>query len=650
MRNEGGGGGGGKGKTVGIAIAALVLVAVVGALIVKKPWQTKAPPLVVKSGAGGGGRVAPDSLVAQWRLKYPDLDGRSASQLADEGEEFLAKDTTQRYRDAEESFEQALVLAPNDDRALAGWVLSVAFGRPGQIDEPTAKAAESMLMAAEQRSGDLRVFVAHAHFLIARGGNPNDIKVLAERGLSSKDAHDKALAALAIGQTFLSKNPQLAAENFQSALTTDPKLKRAYFFQAQLAAIQGRYKDATRALEKRLELDADQWEAAEELARLMVDVGQPARAKKVLEAAKAAAPRSARPRLGLAVLGYQHLGDFTGATAELTAIVDDAEQPKAVKLDALLHLGTIQRVQGDAEKAGETLDRALELTADSVPVRLQKFLVLLDKGVTSSARLELDGLKGRLGDKYLEATLEGRLLIGEGRLDEAMQSLAATAEADPRRVDAIFLAGAAAAKARKDGKAWEFCLRRGLRADPFSRPVASMTQLYVRPVDLLKPAVGAYSALVKNLDEDPSPSLCEGLVAWFSEDAVAADRFFTKVISIDPRNADAYAYRAFHALKKRDVAGAARFAARAVDAGRTNGNAHFAQGLSLMAAKKPDLAKVAGQTALKFTPQLLGAKVILGDVEAARGNGDEARRTLTAVLLNDPQYRDAKRVLFEHQL
>lgn len=643
-----GGEGGGRGRTIGIVLGAVVLVLIVGGLFWKRPWQTKPPPLVVKPGQGAS--RTPDALVQQWRLKYPDLDGRTASQLSDEGEELLAKDTTQSYRDAEELFEQALVLSPGDDRALAGWVLSVAFGRPGRIDDPTAAAAESMLMAAEQRSGDLRVFVSHAHLLIARGGNPNDIKVLAERGLSSKDPHVKALAALAIGQTFLSKNPQLAAENFQTALTTDPKLKRAYFFKAQLSAIQGKYKEATRSLEKRLELDADQWEAAEELARLLVDVGEPARARKVLEAAKAAAPRSTRPRIGLAVLAYQHLGDFTGAAAELTSIIDDPEVPKPVRHDALLHLGTLQRVQGDADRAAETLERALELSPDAVPVRLQKFLVLLDKGITSSARLELDGLKGKLGDKYLESTLEGRLLLGENRLDEAMQTLSSTIEADPRRVDALLLSGAAAARARKDGKAWELCLRRGTRLDFASRPVASMTQLYVRPADLLKPAVGSYNALVKQLDEDPSPSLCEGLIAWFSEDYAGADRLFAKVITIDPRNANAYAYRAFYALKKKDVAGATRFAARAVDSLRTDGNAHLAQALSLMAAKKPDQAKVSAQSALKFNPQSLAAKVILGAVEAARKNEDEARRTLTSVLLTDGYYRDAKRVLYEHQL
>lgn len=637
----------GRGRMIGIVVAAVVVIGAVVGVVVKKPWATRPPPLVVK-GSGEGDRPV-EAIVQQWRTKYLELEKGSGPRLIDEGEEQLAKDTTNAYLDAEESFEQALVLEPSNDRALAGWVLALAFGRPGKVDEPTAKAAESMLAAAEQRGSDLRVFVAHAHFLISRSGNPNDIKVLAERGLSAKSANDRALAQLAIGQTILTKNPQQAAENFKEALTTDPKLKRAYFFQAQLAAIQGNYKEATRALERRLELDPDQWEAAEELARLLADVGEVAKARKVLEAARTAS-RGARPRIGLAMLAYQHQNDLAGATTELTAVIDDREVARGEKADALVHLATIQRIQGDLDKANDTIEKSLELSADSVPARLQQLLVSIERSQTANARMQIDALKGKLGDKHLEATLEGRVLVLEGRMDDAIQILGATSEADPRRVDATLLAGAAAAKARKSGKAWEFCLKRGLRADPLSRPVPSLTHLYVRPADVLKVAVGTFMALVPDADEDPSPSVCEGLIAWFSDDLAAADKHFSKVISIDPRHAEGFAYRSLIAMKKRDLAGAQRLAGKAVDGNKGSGLAWLAQGMALSAANKTEPAKVAAREAQKFGPQFLAPKVIVGDAEASAKHSDEARRALTAVLLADPLYRDAKRVLFKHQL
>ena len=193
-------------------------------------------------------------------------------------------------------------------------------------------------------------------------------------------------------------------------------------------------------------------------------------------------------------------------------------------------------------------------------------------------------------------------------------------------------------------------MKRGLRADPNSRPVPSLTHLYVRPADLLKPAVGAYAALVKDLDEDPSPSLCEGLVAWFSEDVATADKYFSKVTSIDPKSADGYAYRAFAALRRKDLAGSLKLTARGMDASKGNALLYFAQAQAQATANKMDLAKVAAQSSLKLGPQLLGPKVIIGDGDAAQKNADDARRVLTSVLLSDPLYRDAKRVLYKHQL
>jgi predicted Zn finger-like uncharacterized protein len=641
---------GGRGKAIALIVGILVVLGIGITPVIKKPWAKKPPPLVVKN---TGGAKPVDSIIQQWRLNHPELQGessKSAQAFVDAGEELLAKDTTLAFLVAEEEFQKALVLDSTNDRAVAGWVLALAFGRAAQLDEQTVKSVESMLTAAEQRSGNPRVFVAHAHFLIARGGNPNDIKVLAEHGKNSPDPADKALAALAIGQTLLTKNPQLADASFKEALKLDPKQKRSYFFMAQLSATQRRYKDAIANLERRLELDRDQWEAAEELARLYVDVGEVPKAKKVLEVAKAAAPRSGRPRIGLAMLAYQHQGDLRGAEAILEPLVDDREIARSERADALVHLAILSRLAGDLNKASDYIERALELVPDSVPAKLQRFLVFLDKGVASSARLELDALKGRLQDQYLEATLEGRLLVAEDRLDDAVRVLSGVQESDGRRADALLLAAAAAAKARKDGKAWELCLKRGLKLDPGSLPVASLTHLYVRPADILAPAAGSFMALTSNPDEDPNPHLCEGLVAWFSGDIANADKHFARVTSIDTRNAHAYAYRALVALKRKELGTASRMATRGVASSKTTGLTHYANSLVLLGSNQPDKARVAAAEALKFTPSLLGAKVVMADVEARNGDGDDARRVLTAVLLVDPHYREAKRVLYKHAL
>jgi tetratricopeptide (TPR) repeat protein len=212
------------------------------------------------------------------------------------------------------------------------------------------------------------------------------------------------------------------------------------------------------------------------------------------------------------------------------------------------------------------------------------------------------------------------------------------------------LAGAAAAKARKDGRAWEFCLKKGLRADPFVRPLPVLSNLTVRPADLLKPALGAYEALSPKSEEDPNPSLCEGLVAWFAEDLTLAEKAFARVNVIDGRNADAYAYRSLIALARHDLAGAARLAGKGLDSSKSNALVHLAQGQVLMQSNRPDAAKTSAANALKANPSLVAGKVLEGEADARLKQNDEARRLLTTVLLNDPLYREAKRVLYKYQL
>ncbi|MBL8935250.1 MAG: zinc-ribbon domain-containing protein [Archangium sp.] len=636
---------------VGLLLVVTVIGAIGGLLYWKKPWVRRPPKVTTVTGPASSKPI--EDIVQRWKLNYPELADEDSDQARvhiDNGEGHLARDTTAGYREAEEEFEKALVLDSSSDRAIAGWVLAVAFGRGGDIDELTSKAADSMLTAAEQRSGAPMLYVAHAHLDIARGVNVNDVQHRAEIGKNATEPRNKALAMLALGQAQLLKNAQISEQHFKDALALDPKLKRAYLFQAHLAMSLGKYREASDALEKRLSLDPDQWEASESLARLAVEIGDVAKAKKVLEEAKAAAPRNVRARISLAMLAYQHQDNLTVAHDQLAAIVADPDVSKKDKADALVHLAIVQRLQGDLDKSKDTLDLALEAQPDHLPARVQQVLVLTDKGVASQARLTLDSLEGKLSPA-LEAVLEGRVLFLENRFPEAVTSLTALVDKDPSQTGALLLAGAAAAKARMAGKSWELCLKRGLKSDPLSNPLPAMTHLYVRQSDVLKPAVGAWSSLgAGGGDEDPNPFLCEGLVAWYSDDLVSADKDFARVTSIDPRSADGFAMRAFVGLKRRDVGTAVTQGGKAVGANKAHGLARYALGFALMTANKVDAAKIEAVEANKLSPALLGPRVVMGDAEARQKNPDQARRLLTGVLLADPMFREAKKALFKQSL
>jgi predicted Zn-dependent protease len=638
-------------RLAGIAVATVVVVGA-GVLAVKRPWVHAVPVRVVQAPVDVRPKAI-DAMVRRWRLRYPELQGVSSKNAAatlEAGEQALAKDTTEGYADAEEAFQKTLILDSSSERAVAGWALALAFGHGAGLDESTAKAAEGILEALELESGEPGLFAAHAHLLIARGGNSNDIQRLAERAMRSASGEEQALASLALGQAMLQKNTQTAERHFAKALELNPKLKRTHFFRAKLALSLGHYAEAVASLKTRLELDADQWEASRELSRLYVEVGDAGEAKRVLQGASAAAPRNTSARIALGALAYQHLGAPETAIELLSATTQDADLPKPELAEAWAHLAAAWRLKGDAAKASDAVNAAQELVPEHQPARLQHMLLMLDRGIHSQARLDFDNLKGEALGPGLERVLEGRLLMAEGRLEEAASHLAKVQEDEANRVDALLLAGAAAAKTRRDGKVWEYCLKRGLRADPTSYPVPALTEFFVRPADLLRPAVGAYAALNKGADEDPSPFLCEGLVAWYSQDYATAETHFARVISIDPGTGEAYAFRSMLALRKKDLTNATRMADRAIANNRSGALGHLAKAQALLSGNKLDAAKESVMNALKFSPSMVAARTLLGDIEARQGNKEEARRLLTSALLIDPLSSEAKRVLYGHRL
>jgi cellulose synthase operon protein C len=613
-----------------------------GFLAVKRPWVKKPPPLAKKVDTPS----APiEAMVGEWRLRYPELTG-TAAEYVDQGDEQMARDTTQGYARAEEAYQRALVLDSRNDRAVAGWVLALAFGRFGQIDERTGAAAEAMVGSAERRTSDSRVFAAHAHLMLARSGNFNDIKVLAEQALKSASEKDKALGYLALGQAYLGKNQLYAADYFEKAANADPKLKRAVLYQAQLLVQQGELKKAMDSLDKKLTADPDQWEAADMLARLYVEAGEPAKARKAYLQVPSAA-KDPRAQMTLAILSYQHEGQPAAAVKTLEAVLADEEQVDAQDvITALGHLAAAKRVAGDLDGAAGAASRALDKRPGDLNALVQRFLISIERNKAADARGQLQPLAGRLNDPALELVFSGLVELIDGRAPEAQRQFVKAWETDPRRADALLLAGAAAARAKVDGKAWEYALKQGLKADPWrAAPLAVMAPVYVRAADVLKPARGAFEPLARD-DEDPNPPLAEGLLAWFSDDHDAAAKLFDRVVHIDPNNGAGFAYRSFVALKKGQASGAEKLAEKGIRGDRAQPLAHLAMGLSLLGQNKLEPSKKALTRAAELAPAMLLPRAKLGEINGRQKRPDEARKALTAVLLNDPLYREARRAQY----
>ena len=471
------------------------------------------------------------------------------------------------------------------------------------------------------------------------------MQVLAERGLKSASEKDRALAELALGELYRTKSPDYAAKHFSDALKLDPKLKRGYLYQARLQITLGQLREAVASLQKRLELDPDQWEAADTLGRLLIEIGEVDKAHQVYQKAVDTTPTALRPKLALAVLAYQHENDASKAVERFDALLAARDtMDKRDLAEVLGHLAAAERLGGDLGSAVTSSQQAIDARADDPNAHLQRFLLALDQNDAAQARTHLSALK--LGNVALEQTLEGRLLYAEGKYPEALAALQRALETDPRRTDAMLLGAAAAARAKNEGKAWELALKRGLKADPLqSGPLPVMARYFVRPSDVLKAARGAFASLSKDA-EDPNVPMAEGLVAWHSQDTTASEAAFNKVITFDPANANGFAMRALVALKKKDLPGATKFASRAVESDRKSGLAHYALGATQFATKQIEPARKTLRIAVDNAPALFAAKVKLAEADLKVKKTTDALNALQAVLLADPSYLDAKRVLY----
>jgi len=633
----------GSGKFVAMAAVLVLFFGAGGAyLFIKKPWVKKPPPLAQKLPISSARPI--DAMVERWKAQYPSLTGSAAEHLA-AGEEKLALDTSTAYAEAESEFQKALVLDKSNDRAIAGWALALAFGKGDAIDADTQKMAEQMLLAAEQRGGDARVYVAHAHLLLVRSANLNDIQVLAERGTASPSGKDQALAHLALGQAYLNKNPKSAESNFEQAVKADPKLKRAYLYQVRLMVSQGDFRTAVLTLEKRLEGDPDQFEAADLLGKLYLDVGEPALAKKTYQKVAAAAPSAVRPKLALAMFAYQHDGDAGGAAAALDGLLaqrDSLDKPLLAEL--LGHRAAVARLLGDFSGAVSNADAALQLNAGETNAHVQKLLASVATGNAAQARAHLS--QAKLEDAAVAAMFEGRVLMAEGKHAEAFEKLKKSQELDARRTDALLLAAAAAVKAKNESKGWEYVLAKGYKADPMqSGPRAPMAAVFFARSDFIGAARGTFAKLGKDA-EDPNPRLAEGILAWHAGDLGTADSEFAKVIAADPTNGTGFTFRTLIAIRRRDFQGALKLGTKAVAYDRSAGLAHCALGWAQLLTNKPELARQTLKRAVELAPTLHLARARLAEADVKVKKIAEAKTAMATVLLADATYVEAKRVLY----
>jgi tetratricopeptide (TPR) repeat protein len=593
--------------------------------------------------------VAPlESARQRWSREFIDLKG-DALQWLKQGDVDLATDTPSAYQEAEKCFEKAFLLQATGDQPIAGYLLAVAWGRGASLDDSAVEELIKMAEAAKVQWGrSPRVLIAYASLLLLRPDSPGGAeraRAFAQEAVGLASGREKALAHLVLSSAYLSSSAELAIQNIELALKLDPGLRRGYLQRAMAQESLGDYRSAISDLEKRLALNADQWEARAMLARIYQEVGEPGLAYGLYDAS---GPGGADPRgaIARAVIQYQAEQRPQVAAAALREWVETHEDAdRALTDDAWVHRAAAERLAGRLDSAANAADQALKISPSDPAPRLQLFLVALSRGSTEEAERQFSALKRRLANPSFEKLLEGRLLLAEHRDMEAMRTFADAAQLDPRRIDALLLAGAAAASAGRRDETLRYLVSAGQMDPTRAAPTALATRSYVQPDENLAGAEGRVIRLAKG-STDVTPRLYEALIRFHQRDGSAADKLLEQVLDVDTGNALAYALRALIALQKGSLRAARSSAERAVAVGRGVALAHYAYGAVLARTGKIDAAQAEFRQAEALAPTLLAAQVSLAELDAKKKSVDAARTRLVHVLRVDPSYLAAKRALY----
>jgi tetratricopeptide (TPR) repeat protein len=641
---------GGGGAVVGILLALLLVGGGGGAayyFMVMKPQQPD-PTVPVAPPPPPPIPEAIQAVLPRWELRYLDVTGSSVERL-ESGVKHLAKDQRTAYADAEEDFQQALLLDPRSDAAIAGYVQALALGRGSSLDKATYDEALALIEASEERAGRTPLLMlAHANLLMSRPNQPGAVekaRELAEETLKTGSDLEKAEAHLVLGRSFLQTSMGLANQHFDAALALAPTLQRVHYHRALAHESAGAYSQALEALKGRLEKDPEHWDSLATMARIYLEVGEVEQARKLYESRSKGQNSDVRALMALAVMRYQVENNPAAAVKELRALIKTrARFSERDVAEMFVHLAAAERMAGNTDAGAKAAEEALKVVKDLPAAHLQLFLVSLLRGDAAKAAPHLEGFQGKLEDVPLEKVLVGRLRLAEKKPAEALEVFQEAVRLDSRREDARLLAGIAAAGAGRRDDAFKLFYQT-LQSDPMRLAPQPVTTLYfLRPGETLEGMQGSILALASGSVDVAAP-LYEGLLLFHLGERSGAERLWRGVLELDPNNAGAAAYLALVALERGDVNKAKGLSARAVAAGRQQPIAHLANGLVLAEAKQVEPAKRALRDALTLAPTLLSAEVELAELEMSSNPGS-ARARLVKVAGLDPAYLAAKRLLF----
>jgi tetratricopeptide (TPR) repeat protein len=287
-------------------------------------------------------------------------------------------------------------------------------------------------------------------------------------------AEEKAAMLFALGQLYSQRGDRARAEPVLVKLTEVEPGALSYSTLARfLAEDPSRDENTEAAFQRAIELASSEEQGGthENLARFLIARGRLEDASTTLESALAELEESPDQRMALTqllaeVLERREMGDEAAALLE-AAVNQDPDSSQAQLL-----LASLRKRNGDVVGAVEAAERAVKISPESLPAKLQLAELLIEAAGVSENPAQIEEARG-----FVDAVLakestnpaalysRGRIQLADKNVEGAIQSFRASIDARPDSAPAHYMLGRSLVGAG-DARAGRGEVARALELDP----------------------------------------------------------------------------------------------------------------------------------------------------------------------------------------
>ena len=403
-----------------------------------------------------------------------------------------------------------------------------------------------------------------------------------------------------------------------------------------------------------------------------IDVGQPERARSLLESASTVyyTEYSVAAMLGNVCV---MLGDFDAAMVAYGRAL--GADPKS--LEVLLNLANVHHLRGDLKNARTYAEAALAVDGTSVEAEFRLILLGLDR--PEAAIKALDALLARAPNFAPALYQRAMLFLAANNPVSALSDITQCIDADPRNPDAFFIRGSMFLDhGHTDAAIVDYHEAIALGADNYALRYNLANALLA--VGREQEAIEEFALAANHDPQSPEPYFNMGTICLSLNDAETAIAFFNRALELKPHHLDALNNRgaAYKHLKQypaalsdyreilkhenrngralynasticfeiKDFPSALDYAENAIEADPKNVDAYLAKGRVLFETAQFDEAVKNFELAIKADPTNPEPHLNLGHVYRIKRNFDQAITCYEAALANGSKNRYLRGDLF----